>query len=201
MTDAAPIALASGEVAVGRQKWVRRSLWLAGGVGVVSLLAAGYWEELKELNAYGQCTCARHRRTSRLAPDGRERRVHVVASIVRRAAGGGARGLPPRNAQTVADDREPIVRALRACADVEKDLLGGGRPEPSTAPSPHRAKRRPPLNRRGHGRCANGGARDDVAVDRVVVERDAGRPARPPPEGAPWTPRWRGLPRIRPRPK
>ena len=54
MTDAAPIALASGEVAVGRQKWVRRSLWLAGGVGVVSLLAAGYWEELKELNAYGQ---------------------------------------------------------------------------------------------------------------------------------------------------
>ena len=108
MTDAAPIALASGEVAVGRQKWVRRSLWLAGGVGVVSLLAAGYWEELKELNAYGQLYLrAPPPHESVRVRTGEERRVHVVAAIVEaRRRGRRARALASRNAQTVADDRD-----------------------------------------------------------------------------------------------
>ena len=59
--------------------------------------------------------------------DGRERRVHVVASTVRRAAGGGARALASakRADRRGRPRRCRFVRALRACADAREGRLGG----------------------------------------------------------------------------
>ena len=136
MTDAAPIALASGEVAVGRQKWVRRSLWLAGGVGVVSLLAAGYWEELKELNAYGQLYL-------RAPPPHESVRVRTGESDASTSSHPPSGAPPGRRARALASAKRAdrrgrprrcrFVRALRACADAREGRLGGvAAPEPST---------------------------------------------------------------------
>ena len=136
MTDAAPIALASGEVAVGRQKWVRRSLWLAGGVGVVSLLAAGYWEELKEVNAYGQLYL-------RAPPPHESVRVRTGESDASTSSHPPS-GAPPgaaraRLASAKRADRRGRPRRCRSSAPsapaltLEKDGLGGvAAPEPST---------------------------------------------------------------------
>lgn len=192
MADAAPIALASGEGAARRQKWVRRSLWLAGGVGVVSLLAAGYWEELKELNAYGQLYL-------RAPPPHESVRVRTGVSDASTssrppssAPPGAARApSPPRNAQPVADDRDdadssaPSAPALT----LEKDgwvAWPPPNPPPGAAAAPSEGTSTSESVADADGARTAERAMTSQSTESSSTE-DAESPRSPsPPEGDPW---------------